>query len=108
MVLQETREFALVVEPGLQVFAHRPRLSHAQAIVEPLVIGVIKTLLLQGPFAVPVDLGHEAELRSPLSHVLDRRGPEWRRAKAPGLLEDVGQQEHSHVATHPVALSGDP
>ena len=35
----------------------------AQAVVESFVVGVVEALLLQRPFQVPVDLGHEEELR---------------------------------------------
>ena len=44
-------------------------------------------------------------------HEFDRQrlrlGPEERSATTPGALEDVGQDEHGHVAPHAVALHGD-
>ena len=63
VVLEEAREVVLVVEIGPQVLAHRPRVPVAQAVVEPLVVGVVEALLLQRPLEVPVDLGHEAGTR---------------------------------------------
>ena len=66
VVLQEAGQLVLVIQPGVEVLAHRPRVSLAQAVVEPLVVGVVEPLLLQRPFQVPVDLGHEAEARDPL------------------------------------------
>ena len=80
VVLQEARELVLVVEPGVEVLAHRPRVAFAQAVVEPLVVGVVEALLLQRPFQVPVDLGHEAEARDSLAHAL--RSPSARTAAA--------------------------
>src|SRR4029077_9602396 len=64
LVLQEPRELALVVEPGMEVLAHGSRVPLAQAIVEPFVIGVVETLLQHRPLKVPVDLGHKAEMRN--------------------------------------------
>ena len=107
VVLEESGELALIVEPGVQVLAHRLRVSLAQAIVEPLVVGVIEPLLQHRPFQVPVHLGHEAEARHPLPHSPGRLRPEQWRPAPPGPLEDVGQDEHGHVAAHPVTLSGD-
>ena len=108
VVLQEPGELVLVVEPGVEVLAHRPRVPLAQAVVEPLVVGVVEPLLLHRPFEVPVHLGHEAEARHPLPHPPGRLRPEQRRPAAPGPLEDVRQDEHGHVAAHAVALAGDP
>jgi hypothetical protein len=45
VVLKESGELALIVEPGLEVPAHRLRVPLTQAIVEPLVVGVIESLL---------------------------------------------------------------
>ena len=41
------------------------------------------------------------------AHRGDRLRPERRRRQAPGALEDLGQQQHRHVAAHAVALPGD-
>jgi hypothetical protein len=108
VVLQEAGQPALVVEPCVEMLAHRPRLAAAEAVVEAFVVRVVEPLLLQLPLEVPVDLGHEAEARHPLPHPPRRIGPEGRRPAAPGPLEDVGQDEHRHVAAHAVALPGDP
>ena len=59
MVLEEAGELILIVERRDQMIADRSSVSVAQTIVESLVVAVIKPLLLQCPFQVPVDLGHE-------------------------------------------------
>ena len=79
-----------------------------EAIVEPFIVGVVEALLLERPFQVPVDLGHEEEAGNTFAHPLGRRRPEERRTLAPGSFEDLGQDQHGHVAAHAVALSGNP
>ena len=81
--------------------------SLAQAVVEPLVVRVVEALLQHRPLEVPVDLGHEAESRRARPNALGHPRPEQRRPAAPGPLEDVGQDEHRHVAPHAVALPAD-
>ena len=68
MVLHEARELRLVVEPGVEMLPHRPGVTVAEPIVQPLVVGVVETLLLHGPFKIPIDLRHEAEARNLLAH----------------------------------------
>jgi hypothetical protein len=63
--------------------------------------------LLQRPFQVPVDLGHEAEVRHLVSHTLRRLRPERLGSNAPGAFKHVGQHQHGHVAAHAVTLPGD-
>ena len=60
----------------MEVLAHRPGVPFAKPVVEPLVVGVVEALLLQRPFQIPIDLGHEAEARDALAHALDRLRPE--------------------------------
>ena len=108
VVLQETGELVLVIEARVEMLAHRPRMAFPEAIVEPLVVGVVEALLLQRPFQVPVDLGHEEEAGNTFPDPLGRRRPEERRSLAPGSLEDFGQDQHRHVAADAVALPGDP
>ena len=69
VVLEKAREAILEVEPGMQVLAHRARRAVLEAVVEPLVVGVVEPLLLQRPLEVPVHLGDEQEPRRL------RRGP---------------------------------
>ena len=107
VVLQEAGEPGLVVEPRQEVLAHRPRPPLVQAVVEPLVVRVVEALLEHRPLEVPVDLGHEAKPPRALPNALDHPRPEQRRPAAPGPLEDVGQDEHRHVAPHAVALPAD-
>ena len=107
MVFEKTRELVLVVQPGVKVFAHRPGVPFAKAVVEPLVVGVIESLLLHRPFPVPIDLGHKLEVRVFPPDGLGRLRPEGLSGDAPGAFEHIGQDEHRHVAANAVALSGD-
>ena len=107
MVLHEAGELALVIEPGVEMLAHRPGMTLAEPIVEPLVVGVVETLVLQRPFQVPIDLRHEAEAGNPLTHASGRVRPEEWGTAAPGSFEDFWQDQHGHVAAQAVALLGD-
>src|SRR5215831_14223371 len=42
-----------------------------------------------------------------LANAANRVRPEWRRFAAPRAFEYLGQDQHSHVAAHAVALPGD-
>ena len=79
----------------------------AQTVVQALVVGVVEALLLQRPFEVPVDLNHEEEAWGALAHPPSRLRPEQRCPLARDAFEDVGQDQHGHVATDAVALAGD-
>ena len=87
---------------------HRPGMAFTEAIVEPFVVGVIESLLLQSPFEIPIDLGHETEAGRLFAHSLSGFGPEQLRLEAPSPLEDIGQDKHRHVAANSVTLPGDP
>jgi hypothetical protein len=87
---------------------HRPGMAFTEAIVEPFVVDVIESLLLQSPFEIPIDLGHETEAGRLFAHSLSGFGPEQLRLEAPSPLEDIGQDKHGHVAAHSVSLPGDP
>src|SRR5437016_4575609 len=89
------------------MLAHRPGVTLAEAVVEPLVVRVVESLLLEGPLQIPVDLGQEAEVRNPRPHLLGRLRPERLGPDGPGSLEDLRQDQHGHVAAHAVALPGD-
>jgi hypothetical protein len=88
-----------------------------EAIVEPLVVGVVEAGLLQLPLHVPVHLGHEHELRPPPLDARDGVRPERRVLRrravaglgpvAPRALEDLRLHEHGHVAANGVAALGD-
>src|SRR5687767_12674395 len=93
MILHEARELPLIVEPGVEMFPHRPGVTVAEPIVQPLVVGVVETLLQHGPLTVPVDLRHEAEAWDLLAHASDRVRPEQWRTAAPGSFEDVWQHQ---------------
>ena len=59
VVFHEAGQLVLIVEPGVEMLAHRPGVPLAEAVVEPFVVGVVESLLLHRPFPIPVDLGHE-------------------------------------------------
>ncbi len=112
MVLQEPHQVLLVVGIGREVVSHRVGAARREAIVEALVVAVVKTLRDQIRFAVPIGLGDEEEVRVQLLHCpcdLLPIGGGTRRAHpvAPRLGNDVVEQQHRHVAPHPVALVGD-
>ena len=62
---------------------------------------------MQGPFEIPIHLGHEGEVWEFRVHRRDRSWPKrlWRHS--PGSLEYVRQKQHRHVAAHTVTLAGD-
>ncbi len=107
VVLQETRQLVLVIETRVEMLAHGPRMAFPEAIVESFIVSVVEALLLQRPFQVPVNLGHEEKAGSALTHALGRRRPEEGRTLTPGPFEYVRQDQHGHVAAHAVALPGD-
>src|SRR5205823_3197630 len=78
VVFQEAGQFVLVIEARVEMLAHRPGMMVAEAVVESFVVGVVETLLLQGPFQVPVDLGHEQKARNPFAHALGSLWPKQR------------------------------
>src|SRR6516164_8954134 len=85
------------------MFADRPGVPVAKAIVESFVVSVVESLSLEGPFEIPVDLSHEAEVRNVLAHLPDRFRPERLRTDSPGSFEDLRQNQHGHVASQAVA-----
>ena len=89
VVFQEPGQLVLIVEAGLEVLSHRPRVPLAEAVVKPFVVSVIEPLLEHRPFQVPINLGHEAEVRVLLPNSLSRLRPEQIGAATPGPLEDV-------------------
>src|SRR5438477_4265950 len=117
VVLEKAGRASLVLGVGEQMTAHGAGVLPAQSIVEPLVVCVVETLLLQRPLEIPVRLGHEHEVGVTRADAGDRRRPErligWRRAVggtraiAPRAREDVRQDEHGHVAANAVTLVPD-
>ena len=107
VVLEEAGQAVLEVEARVEVLAHRAGVALHQPVVEPLVVGVVEALLLEGPLEVPVDLGEEQEARDLGAHGLRRARPERGGGDAPGLLEHLRQDEHRHVAADAVALARD-
>jgi len=71
VVLQKTSQPILIIKCGVEVLAHWSRVTCAQAVIQALVIGVVKPLLLERPFQIPVDLGIN-ESPDTLMHSLDR------------------------------------
>ena len=70
----------LIFELRLEMLAHRPGMTLAEAVVQPFVVGVIESLLLQCPLQIPVHLGHKAEAGAPSrtrSVALGQKGCDW-------------------------------
>jgi hypothetical protein len=63
VVLNEPDQPLLVRQIGAEMQADALRTATLQAVIEPLVVTVIKALLLQFPFQIPVGLGDEEEIR---------------------------------------------
>src|SRR5215472_2365925 len=63
VVFEKARELVLVVEAGKEMTPDRRGMPLSQPVIEPLVVAVVKALLLQSPFEVPINLGHECESR---------------------------------------------
>ena len=118
VILQKVQRSIAERRRGPEVLAHGARRPGAQPVVEPLVIGEVETLLLQRPLEVPVNLGDEEELRVPPTNAGDGLGPEravdGRRPVArpspvaPGAGDDLGLEQHGHVAADAVGALGDP
>src|SRR5262245_34193653 len=107
VVFQKSGELILVIEAGMEVLAHRSRVSFAGAVVQPLVVRVVESFLLHGPLEIPRDLGHEAEAWDSVAYSLNRWRPEWLRPAAPRAFENIRQHEHGHIAPHAVTLTRD-
>src|SRR6516162_8034046 len=106
VVFQEAGQFVLIGWVRPEMFADRPGLPAAKAIIESFVVSVIESLLLQGPFEIPIDLSHEAKVRNVLAHLPGRLWPERLRMDAPGSFKDLRQRQHGHVASEAVTLVG--
>lgn len=53
VVLEETRQPVLIVEPRVQMGANAVGTAVAQPVVQPLVVAVVEALALKIPFEVP-------------------------------------------------------
>src|SRR6516225_7399476 len=107
VVFEKARELVLVIEPGEQMTTDRPGMTVSQPVIEALIVTIGKTLLLQGPFEIPIHLRHKGEVRIFLVHRRGRLRPERLRRQSPSALEYVRQKQHRHVAAYAVALAGD-
>src|SRR5215207_3659807 len=88
MIFQKASELVLMIQPCVKMLTHGSGMTFAQAIVQPFVVSVIESLLLQRPFHVPVDLGHKTEVRRFFSCAFNRLGPEWLGLYAPRAFEN--------------------
>ena len=82
-----------------------------EVIVEPLVITVIESLLLQFPLSIPVCLGDK--LRNAFVDGGNQGGPVLgcgfeSGAAIPGALKNRVQEEHRHVAANAIARDASP
>src|SRR3954470_2711905 len=106
VVLQEAGELVLEIEAGGEMLANPARIAFPEPVVQPLVVRVVEALRKQCPFEIPVDLGEKKEAWEALADPRDGSRPERLRLPSPGLLEDLRQEQHGHVATDAVALPG--
>jgi len=112
VVLDEAQQSALAGGVSGQVKPDRLGRLVQEAVVESLVVTVVEALLEQLPLQVPVGFGDEDEARPALADAADDLGPVFltgrpSRAVSPGPAEDAVDEQHGHVAAHPVALVRD-
>lgn len=62
MVLQETKQLVLIPQFCAKMKSDTLGVLTFQAVIEPLVVAEIETLLLEFPLQVPVAFSHEAEV----------------------------------------------
>ncbi len=67
MVLEEAQQFGLIPQVGAEMQTNAFGGLVLQAVVEPLVVAEIESLLLQLPLEVPIGFGNEQEVRMRLS-----------------------------------------
>ena len=70
------------------MLSHWTGLLPAQAVIKPLVVGVVKSLLLQRPFQIPVNFRHEYKVGMLVPDLLGGLGPKWFGFNAPGPLKN--------------------
>src|SRR4051812_26360934 len=102
MILEETRRLHLELDVGTEVIAYGAGMPFAESIVEPLVVGVIKPLLLQCPFEIPIDFRHEQKVGIVFANGTDRVRPERLWFLTPRALKHVGKDQHRHVAANAI------
>src|SRR3954451_8884118 len=102
MIFEKSRGLALILQIGPKVVAHRACMGLAKPVIKPLVVGVIETLLLERPLEIPIDLCHEQKVRRVGTNSCDGFGPEWSWPEPPRSFENIGQDQHGHVAAHAV------
>src|SRR5215469_13092932 len=62
MVFEKAHRLFLKIFVRVKMLAHRPRVLVQKTVVEALIVGKIKALLLERPFQIPVNLGHKEEI----------------------------------------------
>src|SRR3954465_10245881 len=93
MVLDETKQFVLIVKISTKMQADALSIAVLQPVVEFLVVAEIKTLLLEFPLQVPICLSDKEETRMLLLGGRDRINPIFRfwtrpSPQAPSPFED--------------------
>ena len=112
MVLDETHQLVLVIETSGKVQSNAFRVVVFEPVVEALIVTIIESDLLQFPFQVPIGFRHKKHIGMLQPHGGDYLAPVlFGRGSAhtpsPRLLKDVVEQQHRHIAAHPVALLSD-
>src|SRR5262249_55090813 len=75
MILQKPDELVLVGKIGVQMRPDALGSIMLQAVVQPLVVTVVESLLLQVPLQVPIGLGDKEHVRMSLPHSGDKIRP---------------------------------
>ena len=76
MIFKEAGQLILVIKSCIKMFTHCFRMTFTQTIIQPFIIGIIKTLLLKVPFHIPVHFSHKAKIRNFFTNSFYGFGPE--------------------------------
>ena len=109
MILEKAYQATVVSRITLQMLPYRLDLSMFQPVIQPLIVAIVESLLLQFPFEIPVRFSHKEELPMAPSYGGDQLGPILSRRLLTGPLpprpfKDRIDEQHCHIAPHAVAL----
>ena len=89
VVFEKAGELVLIFRRGAEMLTHGPGMAFAEAVIEALVVGVIEALLLERPFQIPIDLGHETKTGNSFAHTANGVRPERRGAICPKCVQTL-------------------
>ena len=110
VVFNETDQLLLVSRVSQEVKPHTLRVFVFEAVIETLVVAIVKSLLLQFPLQVPVSLRNKPEIGVLLFNGLNYPGPvislrSGSCPHAPGPFKNIIYKKHGHVTANAVTLA---